>query len=140
MTDHKPIVTIDRLHACIVVKNMEASINWYHDLLGFNVIQQYVFSDSVRVAYLELNGVEIEFVENKNIKSFIRSDPPTEHVAIQGISQLSFRVDNLCNVMESLDKQSIKIVYGPVDAEALKLKALFIRDNEGNLLEFIQRY
>ena len=135
MSTPKPLVTLNGLHVCIAVKNLDTSIEWYCQVLGFNVLQQKNFPElSARMVYLESQGVEIELVESKNIKSFERSAPPIAHLGIQGISQLSFRVNDLSTTMEQLKGFAIDILFGPVDAQELKLKAIFIRDNEGNII------
>jgi catechol 2,3-dioxygenase-like lactoylglutathione lyase family enzyme len=137
----QPVATINNLHACIAVGNLEESINWYRDVLGFQVLQRRDFPElSARVVFLESNGVEIELVESQDFTSFQRPDPPKNHVLTQGISQLSFRVNNIEEVFERVKKRSISVALELVDAEPLKFKAFFIRDREGNLIEFVERY
>jgi methylmalonyl-CoA/ethylmalonyl-CoA epimerase len=136
-----PIATIDNLHSCIAVSNLEESVRWYCDILGFHVLQRHDFLDfSSRVVYLELNGVELELVESKEIKEFKRPDPPVGHVGLQGISQLSFRVKNLNEALDRAKERSVQIVFGPVTVDIFRLKAFFVRDSEGNLIEFTERY
>jgi len=136
-----PIATIDNLHACIAVANLDESVNWYRNVLGFEPIQRQDFPElSSRVVFLESNGVELELVESKHFTPARRPDPPTNHVLTQGISQLSFRVNNIEEVLEQVKNRSIPTALDLVDAKQLRLKAFFIRDNEGNLIEFIERY
>jgi methylmalonyl-CoA/ethylmalonyl-CoA epimerase len=59
---------------------------------------------------------------------------------MQGISQLSFRINNIEEVFARAQRRSIPIALELVNAEPLKFKAFFIRDHEGNLIEFIERY
>jgi methylmalonyl-CoA/ethylmalonyl-CoA epimerase len=137
----QPIATINNLHACIAVGNLEESINWYRDVLGFQILQRRDFPElSARVVFLESNGVEIELVETKDFTSFQRPDPPQNHVLTQGISQLSFRVNNIEEVFERVKNRFIPVALELVNAEPLKFKAFFIRDHEGNLIEFVERY
>ena len=90
-----PLVTIDKLHACIAVAHLDETIEWYHEVLGFEVVQRHDFQEfASRVVYLESNSIQIELVESKNFTSYQRPDPPN-HVLTQGISQLSFRVNNI---------------------------------------------
>lgn len=138
--NNKPIIEIDNLHACISVANLDESIDWYQKVFGFKVFQRGEFPEfSTRIVYLGLKGVEIELVESSGSMTFRRPDPPIEHVMTQGISQLSFRVTNIEDVARRLKSHSIPIVFGPINADSLDLKAFFIRDNEGNLIEFIER-
>ena len=134
-------VKIDNLHACIAVANLEESIRWYCDILGFRVMQQHDFAEfHAKLAFLESNGIEIELVESENCTQLRRLNPPIEHVRVQGISQLSFRVHRIEEALSWAQEHSIEIALDLVNAEPLQLKAFFIRDNEGNLIEFIERY
>jgi methylmalonyl-CoA/ethylmalonyl-CoA epimerase len=137
----EPIIAIDNLHACIAVENLEESIDWYRNVMGFNVFQRADYPDySTRGAFLKSKGVELELVESKTVLRSRRQDPPFGHLTTQGISQLSIRVSDLAGVAERLKSRSIPIVFGPAKSSELRLEAFFIRDNEGNLIEFIERF
>jgi catechol 2,3-dioxygenase-like lactoylglutathione lyase family enzyme len=136
-----PIATIDGLHACLAVANLEASVDWYRRVLGFEVLQQRDFPElAARIVFLASRGAELELVEREPFTPFRRPDPPTNHLQTQGISQLSFRVHHIEAILEEVRRRSIPVVLDLVDAKPLKLKAFFIRDNDGNLIEFIERY
>ena len=133
-------LTISSLHACISVADLDATTSWYQDVLGFEIFQQHNYPDyAVRVVYMKSQGVELELVETQGSTLCRRDDPPAGHVALRGISQLSFRVDNAEQAAEQLKKRSINITFGPIHAAEFTLNAFFIRDNEGNLIEFIER-
>ena len=136
-----PITTIDSLHACLVVENLPASVEWYRHVLGFDVLQSQDFPEmGAHVVFLGSHGVELELVESENFIPARRPDPPIEHIRTQGISQLSFRVDDLETILERARSRNVQVALGLVDAKPLRLKAFFIRDNDGNLLEFVERY
>ncbi|TSA13419.1 MAG: hypothetical protein D4R73_00960 [Deltaproteobacteria bacterium] len=137
----QPLVTINNLNACIAVAHLDASINWYREVLGFEVLQRQDFPEfAARVAFLESKGVEIELVESRDFTPAPRPDPPKNHVLTQGISQLSFRVKNIEEIFARVKSRSIRVALDLVNAAPLKFKAFFIRDLEGNLIEFIERY
>jgi len=131
---------ISPLHACLSVTDLNATATWYQDTLGFEIFQRHEYPDyAMHVVYMKSNDVELELVETKNSTPCRRNDPPAGHVALRGISQLSFRVDNAEQVVEQLKNMSVDIVFGPVHAPEFNLNAFFIRDNEENLIEFIER-
>jgi len=133
-----PIAAVKQLSACIAVSNFEPAVEWYHRELGFELVQSKDFPEyGSRVGYLEANGVRIELVEDKQRRPSERPDPPN-HTALQGISQLTFYIDDLDAIVEQVKRRPIKVAFGPVVVTDLGLKAFFIRDNEGNLIEFIQ--
>ena len=141
MSRTTPVAGIDNLHACLAVGDLEASARWYGDVLGFAVRQRQDFPElGARLVFMESHGVELELVQSAHFMPARRPDPPADHVAEQGISQLSFRVRDIEGVLEKVRARSIPVAMDLVDAAPLKLKAFFIRDNEGNLIEFIERY
>jgi len=140
MVEKSAPLQISPLHACLSVADLNAATIWYRDTLGFEIFQRHEYPDyAVRVAYMKSNNVELELVETKNSMPCRRDDPPAGHVTLRGISQLSFRVDDAKQAMEQLKNISVKIVFGPVHAPEFNLNAFFIRDNENNLIEFIER-
>jgi catechol 2,3-dioxygenase-like lactoylglutathione lyase family enzyme len=136
-----PIVNTQKgLHACIAVSDLDAGVDWYRRVLGFQLLQRHDYTEyGVRVVYLEYQGIELELVETLNPKSSHRGNPPAEHLALLGISQLSFRVGDMETAIQQLKGQGVELVFGPIEAPEFKLKACFIHDYEGNLLEFIER-
>jgi methylmalonyl-CoA/ethylmalonyl-CoA epimerase len=136
----KKLIDVDRLHVCIAVRDLDETGKWYREMLGFEMFQRQDLPEfSARVAYLKSNGIEIELVESANMVGLTRPDPPN-HAQQQGITQLSFRVEDLQEVLRRMHSRSVPVAFGPVDAADLRMKACFIKDNEGNLIEFIERY
>lgn len=136
-----PVLRVNNLSVCLSVSNLERASRWYEESLGFRPLQQVDFPDmGARVAFLGADGVEVELVESSSFEACLRPDPPMEHVTAQGVSQLSIRVDDLALLAQRLRDRDIPIVFGPVDAAPLQLRALFIRDLDGNLIEFVERY
>jgi catechol 2,3-dioxygenase-like lactoylglutathione lyase family enzyme len=140
MTEAPLVATDGRIHACLSVADLDATAAWYRTVLGFRIFQRFDYTQfPVRVAYLRLGEVELELVEAKGAKADRRGDPPADHVARLGISQLSFRVADAKAAAATLAKHGISAVFGPVHAPEFNLNAFFVRDNEGNLVEFIER-
>jgi catechol 2,3-dioxygenase-like lactoylglutathione lyase family enzyme len=139
--NNSPAVATDGvLHACIAVADLDAGIDWYGRILGFQSYQRHDYPEyGVRVVYLRLRDIELELVETANPKPCRRDDPPAGHVALRGISQLSFRVTNMESTVKRLQSLDVAIDFGPLHAPEFNLKACFIRDHEENLIEFIER-
>lgn len=141
MGSEEPILKVDNLNACLAVSDIKASAQWYAQTLGFELHQEMDFPElSASVAFLRAGGAELELVASAGFVAQRRPPPPVEHVATQGLTQLSFRVKGLGELAERVRSRGVSIVFGPVEAPALQLRAFFIRDNEGNLIEFIERY
>lgn len=133
-----PIATVVNLSVCIAVRDLEASASWYGKTFGFAPILQREFPEyGARVAYLEANGVRIELVEDQTFTPLERPDPP-QHCGLQGVSQLSFWVDDIEAVREGTQSRGIDVAMDIASVPDLGIRAFFIRDNDGNLIEFIE--
>ena len=140
MADESIVTTQNGLHACLVVSDLDAGIDWYGRVLGFQLRQRHDYTEyGVRVVYLEQRGAELELVETQTSKPCRRDDPPGGHFALRGLSQLSFRVADMDAAVGQLQGHGVAIVFGPVNSPEFNLKACFIRDYEDNLIEFIER-
>lgn len=126
------------LSICLAVADLDRMAAWYQDQLGFTISEQMDFPDPrARVAYLDLDHIRIELIEAEHFVPMRRPDPLL-HAGIQGVSQISLYVDDLDEVLDWLVTRSIPLAMDPVTVAALRIRACFIRDPEGNLIEFVQ--
>lgn len=128
----------------ISVKNIERIISWYVEAFGFIVDRKNVFPDFgttvITVKGGSGSGIRIEFLEDKDFEPFIRDNPPA-HSKRQFATQLQFFVDDLPTFVKKVkDRSDIDIAWDLVDIEPLRMKHFFIRDPEGNLLQFTEPY
>ena len=128
----------------VVVDDIENVINWYSEAFGFRVDRKNVFPDFgttvITVKGGTNSGIRIEFLKDKKFEAFVRPNPPG-HSARQFASQLQFFVDDLESFVKKVKQRGdIEIAWDMVDIEALRMKHFFIRDPEGNLLQFTQPY
>lgn len=139
MNKKEPIVSVSNLAACISVANLDETAKWYNETLGFRIFLSIDFPElSAKVAYLENDSnVRIELAENGNFISSPRPEPPG-HTALQGVSQISFWVNDIDSIREKIRNASISVAMELITVDELGVKAFFIRDNEGNLIEFLE--
>ena len=125
-------------HFAISVADMEASINWYRDILGFEITgKEYAPNCGSNITIMS-NGiidVEIFLHDDTQPMSPERSDPDLD-VKTQGLKHMCFAVEDLNETIEYFKSKGVKILVGPVDFASNKL--IYITDNSGNLLEFMQ--
>ena len=132
------ITSVKNLGVSLAVKDLEATSKWYQEHLGFNEALRRDFPDyGTRIVFLENNGVRIELIEDEKWNSIDRPNPP-QHTTIQGISQITFRVDDLQEVVERVKSQPIEIAWDLIEVEDIGFKEFFIRDNEGNIVQFVE--
>ena len=129
---------VRRLSACISVADLDRSIKWYSDVLGFRLRRQAPFPDlGARLAFLEVDDLRLELVQSDGSVTGDRPDPP-RHAGVRGVTQLTLYVDDLDQVLAELAEHGVPLAMPPVDVEVLGIRAFFIRDADGNLIEFIQ--
>lgn len=125
-------------HIALSVSNLETMTSWYEKLLGFKrITPNFAFGDTSKYCFLELKGFKLELVENKLSKPFRRDNPPA-HSLLQGVTQFSFRVQDLTEVSKLMQANNVEIILDNFVVEDVKTKILIVRDPDGNFIEFIE--
>jgi len=125
-------------HAGISVPNLDESIAWYEGILGFTVERRsYIESIPAEVAILINGSLRLELFEVPGAKapSEVRN-LPNEDLKTYGNKHVSFAVEDVFVLAEELKARGADIVWVkkfPFGSN------LFMRDNAGNLIEFVQR-
>ena len=119
---------------------LEETASWYEEQLGFEIVQRRDFPEyGTRIAFLETNGIRIELIEDQHWSPLLRPDTP-QHATIQGVSQITFEVDDIEEAIRRVKSRPITIAWDLTVVEDLRLKEFFIRDNEGNIVQFIEYF
>jgi lactoylglutathione lyase len=121
-------------HIGIRVTDRDASIAFY-ELLGFR--QTDYFRDHQANEMESADGVRINLIFNGAKRPKNHNVLLDEEVKLPGITHPAFVVDNLIELQLWLQESKIKITQGP-EAIGPRRIALFIRDPDGNVLEFDQ--
>jgi methylmalonyl-CoA/ethylmalonyl-CoA epimerase len=125
-------------HCGISVPDLEASIAWYRDMLGFSVIKRQTLDVvSAKIAFLKHGEFLIELFEIKDA-SPLPDDRrhPNRDICTHGTKHIAFSVDNVPKFIDSLKKRGVDIA---MDVNMMGDKAMaFIRDNSGNLIEIVE--
>jgi catechol 2,3-dioxygenase-like lactoylglutathione lyase family enzyme len=128
-----------RPHAITMsVPNIEAGIEWYTEKLGFKVVKRKSYPEfNTSLVFMELNGYNVELIQDGNAKPIPpRPDPPA-HTSTYGITQFQFRTTDLSGVKKELIAKQIPIVW-EFENQELGVKFLVIRDLNANLIFFLQ--
>jgi methylmalonyl-CoA/ethylmalonyl-CoA epimerase len=136
----EPLAALKQMEVSIAVKNIDEMVAWYSAHLGFEVVQSRDFPDyGTRIVFLETSGIRIEFIEDVRWQPYPRPDPPY-HTGFQGVSQIGFFVDDMEAVQRTAKERQLDIAWDVIVVEDLRMKEFFLRDPEGNLVQFIQRF
>ena len=120
-------------HVAINVGDIDAAIAWYGEVLGFEVERRdFIRGFRGRNALLEQGDFRIEIFENENIIPRPAEQTPPPGTEMLGYRQMAFAVADLHGFTEMLEKKGADITARRADGTVL-----FIRDNSGNVLEFM---
>jgi len=138
-TSEKKSLSLTPLHCGISVPDIEASITWYKEILGFSLVfQKYIPPLKAKVAFLEHGDFSIELFEVEDAAPLPEGRRiPNLDIRTNGIKHVAYAVDNLHNSMVELKSKGADVAIDIFSMEG-DLVA-FIRDNAGNLIELIQR-
>jgi catechol 2,3-dioxygenase-like lactoylglutathione lyase family enzyme len=126
-------------HAGISVADLEASIAWYGEMLGFTVDRVVdVPGDAGRVALVR-NGdfiLELFCIPGAAPLPEERRHPATD-LRTHGIKHIAYAVPDILALMEELKAKEVDVVWDVVVHD--NTPCAFVRDNSGNLVEFVER-
>lgn len=126
-------------HIGIAVKDLQAAIKFYEDMLGLKVTEiEEVVEQKVRVAFLPTGDSEVELLESTTpdgpIAKFIEKNG-------EGIQHIAFRVENLEEKLAELKEKGVRLIdekprrgAGGADIAFLHPKSTF-----GTLVELCER-
>lgn len=130
--------TILPQHVGISVADMDVSINWYGDILGFTqVFRTFVSHINCDIAVLRNGSFEIELFHHRDSRSLpkdrLHSD---EDMITQGTKHMCFRVTELDSFVGKLRQKGVTIVMGP--GTMGEIRFYYIADPSGVLIELIE--
>jgi methylmalonyl-CoA/ethylmalonyl-CoA epimerase len=125
-------------HAGVSVPNLDESIAWYEGVLGFTVERRSTIeSIPAQVAILSNGNLRLELFEVPGAKAPSEDRSlPNEDLKTWGNKHVSFAVEDVFALADELKARGADIVWVkkfPFGSN------LFMRDNAGNLIEFVQR-
>jgi methylmalonyl-CoA/ethylmalonyl-CoA epimerase len=124
-------------HGGISVPNLDAAITWWRDVLDFKVAVRFsIASIPAEVAMLQNGPLHIELFQVEGAKPLPEERRvPDSDLHTHGNKHVSFAVDNVPQFAAELRRRGADIVW----VREMKHGAnIFIRDNAGNLVEFVQ--
>lgn len=122
------------------VANIADVSKWYRDVLGFQIENTKEYPEfGTRLAFLRHGAFRVELIQDeKAVAVPIRSDPPS-HTGILGASQFAFEVADIDTAYATLQRRGAAFAWELQRYPDLGVAFFFVRDPEGNLIQFIQR-
>ena len=120
-------------HVAINVPDIDATIAWYGDILGFTVEKRdFIKGFRGRNALLKHGDFRIELFQNEKIIPRPEEQISAPGTVMLGFRQLAFTVEDRQKFTEMLERKGVDITVRRPDGTAV-----FIHDNSGNVLEFM---
>ena len=116
--------------ACFV-PDLEASVTWYSEKLGLQVIERPPANDVAKVAILEGGGLIVELIQHKEAASRSKETP-----FMHGVFKAGILVSDFDSVVATLKERKVDIAFGPFPARGKQRANVMIRDNNGNFIQF----
>ncbi|MBN2570158.1 MAG: VOC family protein [Deltaproteobacteria bacterium] len=137
----------DVRHTGVVVADLEASLHFYRDLLGFRIVKQMEETGKYIDTVLSLRDVEVTTVKLSSPSGqMIELLKYHSHPAVQtvreiceiGISHIALTVDNLDVEYKKLKDQGIRFNSPPQVSPDGYAKVAFCRAPEGTFVELVE--
>ena len=124
-------------HGGLSVPDLEAAIAWWRAVLGFEVVKRFAIpAIPATVAMLRNGPLHIELFEVAGAKPLPEERrQPDSDLQTHGNKHISFAVHNVREFAAELARRGADIVWVKEMPHGANI---FIRDNAGNLIEFVQ--
>ncbi|HMP28649.1 MAG TPA: VOC family protein [Saprospiraceae bacterium] len=117
------IESIEFEHLALSIKDLEKSVEFYHHILGFKLLDRPDFD--FRGAWIDLhNGLQLHLIESDNAQ--VMSGSRLFHFA--------FKVADV-NTIEKICKEN-QIKYQPMKRRSDGVRQIFVEDPDGWYVEF----
>jgi methylmalonyl-CoA/ethylmalonyl-CoA epimerase len=128
-------------HVGISVSDMQRSLDWYRNILGFHLRASTSIEESdLKIAYISNGVFEIELFERRGSWRIPTRDTDVlESFTAQGYKHFAFEVKDVDATWSTLQSKDLDLVSEPTTNTDLGVRYCFIRDPDGILIEFLTR-
>jgi catechol 2,3-dioxygenase-like lactoylglutathione lyase family enzyme len=119
-------------HVALGVKNMQESVKWYRDMLGFEKLHDYQQKD-MQIAHLALDDVRLELFCFPDMEASDASELMSDLRTV-GTRHLCIETDHLDMLIADLKQKGVEFA-AELDTAYWGGRFIFIRDCNGTLIE-----
>lgn len=121
----------------VSVADLDASIRWYREKFGLEVIMGPSRHEKSTAVALSGGGLTVELVHNADAVPLSKAAPSiTRNYLVHGIFKTGIVVEDFDKVIATLRARGVRIAIGPFAATAQQPANAIIQDNEGNYIQF----
>ena len=135
-------------HTGIVVTDLEASLRFYRDRLGFRETKRLDESGAYIDNMLAINGAQVttvklaapdgNLIELLHFRTHPRPRPSPPEACSIGLTHIAFTVDDLDRMHSDLTAAGVRFNAPPQLSPDGYAKVTFCRDPDGTLIELVQ--
>ncbi len=127
-------------HVGISVANLDESIAWYKEMLGFEEVMRMEQGETIKqmkIGHIKRGNCYIELFQVAGAKPLpeYRRDPNTD-LGVHGLAHFGLQVNSVQAALEELRSKGVEVAMEPIDTPGVAF--VFIRDNSGNAFELIE--
>ncbi len=120
------------------VADVDASAKWYSEKLGLKIVMQPPKANDARVILLEGEDLIVELIQHDDARDLKQVAPTIDNnILVHGIFKAGVVVQDIDKTLAFLKERNVPIAIGPFPKTAEQRANFIIRDNEGNLIQFI---
>ena len=135
-----PLAMMRADHIMISTADYAGTLDWYNSVLGFEVVREWDIAGypDVDVGYISANGFVIEVVGTKEPFQDEKVAPDVfTTMSDRGYVHMAFSSADVDAVAAELISRGVELELPPTNFDAAGVRLLFIRDNNGNLIEIV---
>ncbi len=133
-------LNINPYSVTLSVKNIEVVKQWYESVLDFETLSAKEYPEfGTRLVFLQNGQSRVELIEDATAKPGIKRPDPPAHTAYSGLSQFALEVPDIDVALEKVTSKGAKVTWELQRYPDLRVAFFFLRDPEGNLVQFIQK-
>jgi catechol 2,3-dioxygenase-like lactoylglutathione lyase family enzyme len=142
-----PILRLSHIGVC--VSDLQRSIHFYRDLLGFERVSELEIGGEpattllqleevdLHAVYLQRDGTRIELLHYR--RPGVVGDGSPRAMNHVGLTHFSLRVDNLAQLLGELKSAGVRVLEkSKIEIPAFEAAAVFVTDPDGTLIELVQ--
>ena len=134
-------------HTGIIVKNMSASIEFYRDYLGLEIVQEFTDSSDYINEITNIKNGTAHFIKLQMVDGSIlelleypthRTQSHTLSILNVGLAHIALRVESAEKMYEFLKSKGVKVLSKPVLSSEGIAKVFFCLDPDGLRVELVE--
>jgi catechol 2,3-dioxygenase-like lactoylglutathione lyase family enzyme len=135
-----PFSTVRGGFIALTVSDLDATADWYCRKLGLRVVKKHVIrpDNKAAVTVLQGNGLAVELIWFADAIPLSNVDAQlTGAQQVHGILKSGVFVDDLDRTFEVLKSRNVSFAFDIFHDKSMECRMFAIRDNNGNIIQFL---